>query len=218
MVNALPPVTRLLILANLAGFGLQALAGPGLLADFALWPLGEPALARVGDGVREIGFQPWQLVTYGFLHGDLLHLLFNLFALYMFGGPVERTLGARPFLTYYVACVMGAAVAQLAALGTDLPSEQFHPTVGASGGVYGLLLAFGLLFPKQIIMLLIPPVPMPAWLFVIVFGLVELYLGLSRAQSPIAHFAHLGGMVAGFLLLQYWRGKLPIKPKRQLMR
>ena len=90
-------------------------------------------------------------------------------------------------------------------------------TVGASGGVYGLLLAFGMLYPKQIIMLLIPPIPMPAWLFVIVFGAIELFLGLSRAQSPIAHFAHIGGMLAGLILLQYWRGKLPIKPKRRLM-
>ncbi len=213
----IPPVTQALLIANIAVFLLQQLIGPILIAHFALWPLGEPAFARTASGVIEVGFEPWQIVSYAFLHGGLFHLLMNCFTLYMFGGPIERTLGPRPFVVYYATCVVGAALLQLATMGVQPPGGM-TPTVGASGGVYGLLLAFGMLYPRQIIVLLIPPIPMPAWLFVIVFGALELWLGLSRAQSPIAHFAHLGGMLAGFLLLQYWRGKLPIKPKRRLMR
>jgi len=214
----LPPVTRALLIANVVVYGLQALLGPQLLVDFALWPLGGPALMRDGAGVVEIGFEPWQLVTYAFLHGGLAHLALNLFAMYMFGEAIERTLGPVHYAIYYFVCVVGAAAAQLIALGPQDASGDFFPTVGASGGVYGLLLAFGVLFPRQTVMPLFPPIPMPAWLFVTLFGLLELYLGFSQAQSKIAHFAHLGGMVVGFVLLQYWRGKLPIKPKRRLMR
>jgi len=211
----IPPVTLALLIANVAVFLLQQVLGPMLIANFALWPLGGPGYARTAQGIVEISFMPWQLVTYGFLHGGTFHLVMNCFALYMFGGSIERTLGSRPFAIYYATCVVGAALLQLATMGVQ-PPQGMTPTVGASGGVYGLLLAFGMLFPRQIIMLLIPPIPMPAWLFVTLFGAIELFQGLSRAQSPIAHFAHLGGMLAGFVLLQYWRGKLPIKPKRRL--
>lgn len=217
MRTAFPPITRLLIIANVVVYGLQVLLGPQLLLDFALWPLGGPALVREGSGVVEIGFQPWQLVSYAFLHGGFVHLALNLFAMYMFGGPIERTLGPGHYTIYYFVCVIGAAVAQLVALGPQDATGDFFPTVGASGGVYGLLLAFGVLYPRQIIVPLFPPIPMPAWLFVTLFGALELYLGLAQAQSPIAHFAHLGGMAVGFVLLQYWRGKLPLKPKRRLM-
>ncbi|HET9484593.1 MAG TPA: rhomboid family intramembrane serine protease [Xanthomonadales bacterium] len=212
----LPPVTQALLIANVAIFLLQHLFGPTLIANFALWPLGGPGYARTAQGIVEVGFAPWQLVTYAFLHGGMFHLVMNCFALYMFGSAIERTLGPRPFIVYYATCAVGAALLQLWTMGVQTP-QGMTPTVGASGGVYGLLLAFGMLYPKQIIMLLIPPIPMPAWLFVIVFGAIELFLGLSRAQSPIAHFAHIGGMLAGLVLLQYWRGKLPIKPKRRLM-
>jgi membrane associated rhomboid family serine protease len=212
----LPPVTQALLIANIAGFMLQQFLGPTMIAEFALWPLGGPAYARSAGDLIEIGFAPWQLVTYAFLHGGIMHLLMNCFSLYMFGGTIERTLGARPYIIYYATCVIGAALLQLATMGVQTPQEM-TPTVGASGGIYGLLLAFGMLYPRQVIMLLIPPIPMPAWLFVTIFGAIELFLGISRAQSPIAHFAHLGGMIAGFVLLQYWRGRLPIKPKRRLM-
>ena len=125
-----------------------------------------------------------------------------MLALYMFGGDIERLLGSRRFLVYYLACVVGAAVAQLVVLGGM--NRPPVPTVGASGGVFGLLLAFGMAFPHRKLMLLFPPIPMPAWLFVTLYGLLELYLGVFGSSQGVAHFAHLGGMVTGYVLLTYW--------------
>ena len=126
-----------------------------------------------------------------------------MFALYMFGGDVERLLGPQRFLQYYLVCVVGAAVAQLVVMsGISTPPL---PTVGASGGVFGLLLAFGMAFPRRRIMLIFPPIPMPAWLFVTLYGMLELYLGVTGSQVGVAHFAHLGGMAAGYAMLVYWR-------------
>jgi membrane associated rhomboid family serine protease len=194
----MPPVTRTLLILNVAIFALQYVMGPFLLRWFALWP---PASAQFPGAP---GFEVWQLLTYGFLHGGLTHLFFNMFALYMFGGEIERMFGARRFLTYYLVCVVGAAIAQLVVI-SNIDSRPV-PTVGASGGVFGLLLAFGMAFPQRRIMLLFPPIPMPAWLFVTLYGLLELYLGVTGSGQGIAHFAHLGGMVAGFILLLRWRG------------
>jgi membrane associated rhomboid family serine protease len=208
----LPPVTRALLIANAAVFLLQQVIGDMLLMWFALWPLGSEPLRGGGT----VGFEIWQLVTYGFLHGGLTHLLFNMLALWMFGGTIERLFGARPFAIYYFACVIGAAVAQLAVI--EWFTGGFYPTLGASGGVFGVLLAFGMMYPHQRIMLIFPPIPMPAWVFVTGYGLIELYLGITGTQAGVAHFAHLGGMVAGFVLIQYWRGRLPFKPRRILMR
>ena len=125
-----------------------------------------------------------------------------MFALYMFGGEIERLFGSRRFLVYFLTCVVGAAVAQLLVLG--VMNRPPVPTVGASGGVFGLLLAYGLAFPQRKLMLLFPPIPMPAWLFVTLYGLLELYLGVTGSGQGVAHFAHLGGMAAGALLLVYW--------------
>ena len=108
--------------------------------------------------------------------------------------------------------------AQLATQAWLMPDGPMIPTVGASGGVFGLLLAFGMMYPHQRILLLFPPIPMPAWLFVIGYGALELVLGLSQPGSNVAHFAHLGGMAIGFVLIQYWRGKLPWRPRRILTR
>jgi membrane associated rhomboid family serine protease len=198
MPSSMPPVTRTLLVLNVAIFALQYVMGPFLLRWFALWP---PASAQFPGAP---GFEVWQLLTYGFLHGGLTHLFFNMFALYMFGGEIERLFGARRFLTYYLVCVVGAAIAQLVVI-SNLVSRPV-PTVGASGGVFGLLLAFGMAFPQRRIMLLFPPIPMPAWLFVTLYGLLELYLGVTGSGQGVAHFAHLGGMVAGFILLLRWRG------------
>ena len=209
----LPPVTRNLLIANVGIYLLQMLIGDPLIIHFALWPLGTHLQTQ--DGVS-IGFEIWQVVTYGFLHGGLPHLFFNMFALWMFGGAIERLFGSRPFAIYYLACVVGAGVAQLLVIAWF--TGGIYPTLGASGGVFGLLLAFGMMFPYQRIMLLFPPIPMPAWVFVTGYGAIELFLGISGSQAGVAHFAHLGGMVAGFVLIQYWRGRLPIKPRRTLMR
>ena len=195
-MQRLPAVTRSLLIANVAIFFVQMLTGNLLIGPFALWPVASPLFPQAP------AFQLWQLLTYGFLHGSLTHLVFNMFALYMFGGPIEGLLGPRRYLVYYLVCVVGAAVAQLVVLANmDRPPV---PTVGASGGVFGLLLAFGMAYPQRRIMLLFPPIPMPAWLFVTLYGLLELYLGVTGSGQGVAHFAHLGGMAAGYVLLTHW--------------
>ena len=217
MFKHLPPLTKFLLFANMAVYGLQLLTGDVLLLRFALWPLGEGVPMEFGQELVTVQFLPWQLVTYGFLHGSPIHLAFNMLALYMFGGPLERLWGTRPFVLFYFLCVVGAGLMQLYAVGSPT-GASFTPTIGASGGVMGLLLGFGMMYPNERIMLIFPPIPMPAWLFVILYGLMELYLGLSSRMPTIAHFAHLGGMAAGFVLIQYWRGRLPFKPRRILTR
>ena len=199
MAISLPPVTRALLFINVAIFAVQTFTGSLLVAPFALWPPASPQFP--GSPSVEL----WQLLTYGFLHGGWQHLFFNMLALFMFGGDVERLLGPLHYLEYYLACVVGAAVAQLAVVSAmDMPPV---PTVGASGGVFGLLLAFGMAFPQRRIMLLFPPIPMPAWLFVTLYGLLELYLGVTGSGQGVAHFAHLGGMAAGYALIVYWRSR-----------
>src|SRR2546423_5962604 len=137
------PVTRALLIANFAAFMLQMIADPLIVAYFALWPLNTSG-APAGPG-----FQPWQVITYSFLHGNLMHLLFNMLALYMFGSDIERVFGARRFAVYYLICVVSAAIAQLAI--AAIGNWPAYPTVGASGGVFGLLLAFGLYFPRRMV-------------------------------------------------------------------
>ena len=199
----MPPVTTALIVANVAMFLLDSSTG-SLLAPLALWPLG--AAPYTGAG-----FAPWQIVTYAFLHGSMLHLFFNMFALYMFGGAIEQVFGSRRYLAYYLVCVVSAALAQLL---VAWMTGEFYPTVGASGGVFGLLLAYGLYFPNNRVMLLFPPIPMPARVFVLVYAALELVMGVSGAQSGVAHFAHLGGMVGGFVMLRFWRGGGPTWRRR----
>jgi membrane associated rhomboid family serine protease len=188
-----PPGTRALLLINVAVFALQALGGDALLETyFALWPLASDA------------FEPWQLLSYGFLHGGWAHLFFNMLALVMFGGDVERVWGRNRFLTYYFVCVLSAGLTQTLVTWWMGSGE---PTIGASGGIFGLLLAFGLMFPRRTILLIFPPIPMPAWLFVTLFGFFELYAGVTGAMSDVAHFAHLGGMLGGWLLIRYGRSR-----------
>jgi membrane associated rhomboid family serine protease len=188
------PVVRNIVIACVAGFVLQNWAAPGLVVDLALWPLHDLPVWP--------SFQPWQLVTYAFLHGDFMHLFLNMFALYMFGSSIEEVMGPRRFLAYYFVCVVSAAVAQLIVQGVMGGAPR--PTVGASGGVFGLLLAYGLAFPHRKLMLIFPPIPMPAWLFVTLYGLLELYMGIFARGSNVAHFAHLGGMAGGIVMILYW--------------
>lgn len=210
----LPPVTRYLLIANVLVFALQQLlpdaSSLALVSHFALWPLGPSPYSNVA------GFEPWQLVTYAFLHGGYEHILFNMFGLYMFGGVIERTFGARNYTIYYFVCAIVAAIAQLLVM--KYFPNGFYPTIGASGALFGLLLAFGMLYPQEKMFLIFLPIPMPAWLFVIGYALVELVLGVTGTQAGVAHFAHLGGMVGGYVMIQYWRGRLPFKPKRVLLR
>ncbi|CAH0447644.1 Rhomboid protease GlpG [Ralstonia syzygii subsp. syzygii] len=189
-----------LIVANVIVFVAELFAGDTLLRSFALWP---PGAAGIGaDG----GFSPWQLVTYAFLHASVPHLVFNMFGMFMFGRDVERALGRARTGALYLASVLSAAFTQMAVVGFfTFPAG---PIVGASGGVFGLLLAYAVLFPRRMILLLIPPIPMPAWLFATVYALVELTLGVSGSHSGVAHFAHLGGMAgSGVLLWRCFRGR-----------
>ncbi len=198
---SIPPLTWALLVTNGLVFLLQQAADPQLVAWFALWPLhGSSAFGTTG-------FLPWQPITYSFLHGSTLHLLVNMLALYMFGSDIERVFGQRRYLAYYFTCVLTAAVSQLVV--SALTGSPPYPTVGASGGVFGLLLAFGMYFPRRTVMLLFPPIPMPAWLFVTLYGLLELYLGVTQSVTGVAHFAHLGGMLGGYLMIRYWRGRPP---------
>jgi len=200
MLPRLPPITQKLLIANVVVFVVHMVVPSMVPIWLALWPLGAP--------VNYPEFSPFQLLTYGFLHGSFSHLFFNMLALYMFGVALELTWGQKRFLTYYLVCVAGAGICQLLAA---LMSESHAPVVGASGGVFGLLLAFGMLFPNQRVMLLFPPIPMKARTFVLWFGAAELLLGLTGWQPGVAHFAHLGGMGFGWLLIRYWRGQPPFK-------
>ena len=192
----IPPLTRALMLACTAVFCVQQFVF--LAGTFALWP--------IGSG----NFLPWQLVSYAFLHGGLGHLFFNMLGLWMFGSELERLWGQRRYAQFLLAGVLTAAMAQL--IITALADSNV-PTVGASGGLYALLLAFGMLFPNRVIMPLFPPIPMKARTFVIVFGALELLLGIMDVGG-VAHFAHLGGMVGGFLMIRYWRGQAPFSRRR----
>lgn len=176
----------------------------------ALWPIGVPVdYVQTFAGTMKTGdFWPWQLVTYGFLHGDWQHILFNMFALWMFGVQIENAIGSRRFAIFYFVCVIGAGLIQLA---TSVGATYY--TLGASGGVYGILLAFGMMFPNNEIFLLFFPFPIKAKWLVLGLGLFAFFGGVTGVNSGTAHFAHLGGMVFGFLVIQYWRGKLPIKPR-----
>src|SRR5664279_1859278 len=157
MFYAIPPITRALIIANVAMFLLDMVVGDALILNLALWPVGTMTLAGGSHG-----FQPWQLITYSFLHGNLTHLFFNMFALYMFGGELERLFGQQRYFNLYFVSVIAAAIAQL--VFSALAGGDPYPTVGASGGVFGLLLAYGMYFPRRMLILLFPPIPMPAWL------------------------------------------------------
>ena len=207
MFSNLPPVTKALLIANGLVFLLQQLLGDANFFAFMLWPLSDTGIDALGAAP---GFLPWQLLTYGFLHGSFAHVAFNMLALVMFGAPLEYTWGNKRFLIYYMVCVAGAGLIQLAVASWMVQQGgDAYPTIGASGGVFGLLLAYGMLFPNQRVMLLIPPIPMKARTLVIVYGAIELLLGATGIQPGVAHFAHLGGMLFGWLLIRYWRGQPP---------
>ena len=206
----MPPVTLALLISNVLVFLMQGVYGDLLVQAFALWPFGNAALSQQ-MGAPIPGFEPWQLLTYGFLHGSPTHLFFNMFAVWMFGSALERLWGSGPYATFFLVGIVGAGLAQQL---VSAMSGTPYPTVGASGGVYAVLLGFGMMFPNRMVMLVIPPIPMKAKYLVLIFGAMELYLGIFGSGRGVAHFAHLGGMVTGFVMIQYWRGKLPWRPRR----
>jgi len=204
----LPDVTKNLLIINVLMF-LAQLAIPQVTEYLAIY-----------SPVYSDKFQPYQLVTYMFLHNptSLMHIFFNMFALYSFGRDLEYSLGAKKFLVLYLS-------AGLAAIGLHLLVQHIEmsqwvseyglaqaqevankmPTLGASGSVYGLLAAFGMLYPNRMIMLLIPPIPLKAKYFVLIFGALELFLGFEGSSKGVAHFAHVGGAIFAALLILWWR-------------
>lgn len=213
MSSRLPPVTLGLIIANVVVFLVQQVAGQHMLVWFALWPWGPAHIMQSSYGLVTVGFHIWQLVTYGFLHGGIAHIFFNMFGLFMFGATIEYAFGRSRFLLYYFVCLITAALTHLLVI--HFFTGNFYPTIGASGAVFGVLLAFGMLFPRQRVYLWFA-LPMPAWAFVAGYGVLELFFGITGTASGIAHFAHLGGMLGGIVLILYWRGKLPLKPRQLL--
>jgi membrane associated rhomboid family serine protease len=195
-----------LIAANVAMYLLQNYlqqpsGGNSFEELFELWPLTRD------DG--QVHFHVWQIITYAFLHDTrtIYHLLFNMLGLWMFGAEIERTVGAWRLLACYFASVITAALTQLFV--PALFGAPPAPTIGASGGVFGLLLAYALLFPHRKVVPLIPPIPMPAWLFATLYAGLELYMGVTGTLSGIAHFAHLGGMIGSALVVMQWRRGRP---------
>jgi membrane associated rhomboid family serine protease len=188
------PATRALILINVGVYLLELVFPNVMLGLFALWPLHSQL------------FEPWQVLTYAFLHDphNLWHIFLNMFALWMFGRALEQYWGARRFVIYYLVCVLTAALTQLVVQGASGVQEE---TLGASGGVFGVLLAFAWYFPRQRLFVIPIPVPIPAWLLVTVYGFIELFLGVTGRQQSVAHFAHLGGMLGGALCILYWRAR-----------
>jgi len=193
MFPKLTPVTRAIIVVNVLVYLAERMAPVPMEVHLALWPLATP----------EALFRPWQLVTYAFLHDPtgITHILFNMFALYMFGPSLEQFWGGRRFLGYYFVCVIAAGATQLA---VEYALHGGEPTIGASGGIFGILLAFGMLFPRARLLLYFV-IPMPAWLFVAGYAVLELFFGVTGRQASVAHFAHLGGMLGGALMMLYWR-------------
>jgi len=219
----MPPVVKNLLIINVIVFfamfgfslgGEYTPLGIWLRQWMALWPAGVPGevLAHFrGRGVAVGSFYPWQIVTSAFMHGGLGHLFFNMFGLWIFGMRIENVWGSGRFLFFYFFCVFGASLLQVAVISAPflfgIGSPALVPTVGASGGVLGVLLAFGMMYPNEPIYLYLV-VPIKAKYLVIGFAVISIFAGVTGTAAGIAHFAHLGGMVAGFVLIQHWRGKL----------
>ena len=199
MLKNIPPITRNLLFINIILFMVQQVIS-----------------VRYGDVLTELfglhfvlapAFRIYQPLTYMFLHASWSHVLFNMFSLWMFGRIIEETMGQKRFIIYYLVCGVGAAFCHDFANVNTIPMSSILDqwvTIGASGACYGVLLAFGMTFPNQRIMLLIPPIPMKAKYFVIGYALIEAYSAFT-SNGNVAHFAHLGGMLFGWFLFRYWR-------------
>lgn len=200
-------VVMTLLIVNGGIYLLELFRGDQLINLFALWPLGSPGAAVSGQ--LQGHFQIWQLVSYAFLHGSIPHLLLNMYALWLFGSRMEYMWGSKAFTLYYFFCVIGAGLVQLFIATYSASQGGIYPTLGASGGVFGVLLAFGLTFPNERLMLIFPPVILKAKWFVLIYGLIELWAGVTGSMAGVSHFAHLGGMLFGYGLLRYWRRHPP---------
>lgn len=211
--GSMPPVVKNLVILNSVMLLITVLTGDFMYEKFALFYFESPL------------FKPYQLVTHMFMHGNFLHLFFNMYSLVIFGIVLEQVWGSKKFFIYYMVTGLGAAALHSLVLwlevsslegayqagnmmaATGIENLMRTPTVGASGAVYGVLLAYGMLFPNNVLQLLFPPVALKAKWFVLIFGAIELFLGISNTGSNIAHFAHLGGMLFGYFLIVYWKKK-----------
>lgn len=199
----LPVVTRNLVAINVVVWLLCAVVdrisvmGYGLTELWlGMWNASYAAFQGAGT------FHVWQPLTYMFMHANFSHLFFNMFSLLMFGPVIEREWGEKKYLTYYLVCGVGAAIVQQL---TWMIDPGLAVTIGASGAVFGILFAFAWLFPEQRMFLLFIPIPIPSRIFVAIFAVLELLAGVSSSGDGVAHFAHLGGMLFGFLLILYWK-------------
>ena len=208
-----PPVVKNLIILNALMLVMTFFTGDFMYEKFSLFALESPF------------FKPYQLVTHMFMHGDFFHLFFNMFTLWMFGCVLENVWGSKKFLLYYFVTGLGAAFLHMLvqqieyvyladAVNQGVQGARMSlkmllstPTVGASGAIYGVLLGYGMLFPNNIIQMIFPPIALKAKWFVLIFGVMELVMGLSNSGGNIAHFAHLGGMIFGLILILYWKKK-----------
>ena len=165
--------------------------------------LNEPLMTRL-FALNPFAFirRPWQIVTYMFMHGGVFHILFNMYTLYIFGSVLENIWGTKKFLIFYFVTGIGAGLVHV---GVQYLTGDFALTVGASGAIYGILMGYAMLYPDSRLTLLFPPISMKAKWFVLIFAGIELLLGVTGSQAGVAHFAHLGGLVFGFLLIMYWK-------------
>lgn len=212
-LGAIPPVIKNLVIINALMLLITYITGNFMYEKFSLFYFESPL------------FKPYQLITHMFMHGGFIHLFFNMYSLVIFGMALEQVWGSKRFFLYYMITGLGAALLHSLVLYIDASSlaaaadagnvaamqklELLYttPTVGASGAVYGVLLAYGMLFPNNVLQLIFPPVALKAKWFVLIFGAIELYLGISNTGGNVAHFAHLGGMIFGFFLIKYWKKK-----------
>jgi len=213
-LSNIPPVTKNLIIINIFAL-LFTIAferrGDFMIQYFALFYPASPY------------FHFWQYITYMFMHGGFWHLFFNMYSLFIFGSVLERVWGTKKFLIFYFVCGLGAAAVHTGIQGIEAvilekqiaagaagAVAKYHalmatPTVGASGAIYGLLLGYGMLYPDSRLTLIFPPVSLKAKWFVMIFAAIELFTGVTGTAEGVAHFAHLGGMIFGLLLILYWK-------------
>jgi membrane associated rhomboid family serine protease len=210
MFDRITPIVKQLLIANVAIFVLSQLAQQFFYSNFAFF---NPILPN-SEQLMNPNFKPWQVLTYMFMHGSVGHLFSNMFGLFIFGSTLESFMGSKKFLMYYIITGIGAAVlnsmlntyemSQLLSDSQPYWRQAMTPMVGASGAIFGILVAFGVLFPNVELMLLFFPVPIKAKYFVILYGLYELYAGTAGIQQGVAHFAHIGGLITGLVLLKFF--------------
>ena len=210
MFPRLTAAVQALLIANVAVFLLQLFIAPEAIEYFKLWPVS--AIASSAG----YGFQPWQVLTSGFMHGDLMHLAFNMLALWMFGSALEAEWGYRRFMTFFLVCVVGSNLCQLVVVSMIAAGDgPIIRTVGASGGIYGVLLGFAMLFPNRRLIVFPFPAEIRARTLVMIYGAIALFYGITGTDAGVAHFAHLGGMLFGWLMIRYWRGQQPFGGARK---